>query len=149
MLGNTSIPRAGAERSRDLTLCPSSEPLQLFWGAPPNQGCPKGSLELSLELPAWLCCLLLGLELLPRVISLSCQGSQHSTALSQLCPPRRKGKRQSGRLRDSTQAPDSHFLCLFPFPHPSHHLWLCLSGTSARSSIALLCQQSSLTNSQQ
>lgn len=92
MLGNTSIPRAGAERSRDLTLCPSSEPLQLFWGAPPNQGCPKGSLELSLELPAWLCCLLLGLELLPRVISLSCQGSQHSTGSVSALPSQEEGE---------------------------------------------------------
>lgn len=79
------------------------------------------------------------LELLPGVISLSCQAKQQSSGfVLQLCLPLRKGRKwQSGKLRDSTQAPDSHFPWLSPFSQPPHHLWLCLSGSSAHNSIAL------------
>lgn len=83
----------------------------------------------------------LGWSCLPRVIPLSrIKGSQQSAgspSVSQLCLPRRKGN----RLGDSTEAPDSHFVCLLLVSHPPHHLWLCLSGTSAHNSIALPCQE--------
>lgn len=145
VLGSTSIHRAGASLGAGTSPCAPAQcttapPAVL--GSSPSQGCPKGSLELSLELSAWL---LLGLEceavleLLPGVISLSCQAKQQSSGfVLQLCLPLRKGRKwQSGKLRDSTQAPDSHFPWLSPFSQPPHHLWLCLSGSSAHNSIAL------------
>lgn len=139
---------------------------QLIWGAPPGLGCPRGSLGLSLSCSAWLWCLLLGLAceegcaggvISPRVpraasraLALSlplcfspcfspCFSAQHS---------QEEGDRQSGRLRD-TQAPDSHFPCAFPFSHPPHHLWLCLSGSSLTTAALGCARRSSLTNSQQ
>lgn len=130
--------------------------LQLFWGAPPRSELPQGEPRAvpGAAQPGCGGAFSQGWRVREAVLEgdfplrvKSCQQSPCSPSASP--PVALSSAFPGGRGRHSTEAPDSHFLWLFPFSHPPHHLWLCLPGTSAHNSIALRARRNGLTNSQQ